>query len=408
MTTKIIHLFNLSLMVCLISFISVEKVQAQNLPDNFQEKWQALVADHRQALKKEGIVGATIAFVYNGKIVATDYYGMEDLATNRPVDKHTIYHWASITKTFTAVGMMQLRDHGLIELSDPIVKYVPELWGVYDPYGSMKEITIRQLMSHTSGFRAASWPWQKHEYKKPWQPHEPTKWSQLVAMIPYTRILFKPGSKYSYSNLGFIFLGKTIERETGSEYESYIENNIFDLLGMYSAYFDTTPWHLKDDRSNNYRLINGQPVANGLDFNTGVTVSNGGLNCTVAAMAKWVSFLMDAPKSKQSLYSTILSHRSLEEMWTPVARVADSSTLGPVKIGLSFFLYHKNGHHIVGHTGGQMSFNTFIFLDPKANVGIIGAYNTAGGDETAPATGKIMTSVRAQALNKLFPLFWDE
>lgn len=391
------------IMALVSTFFSTEPIAAQ-VP-GFQNAWNELVKEHRMALKEEGIVGATIAIVHNGEIIAVDYYGMEDIAGNRPVDKNTIYHWASITKTFTAVGIMQLRDHGLIELSDPIIKYVPELRGVYNPFGPMSEITIRQLMSHSAGFRGATWPWGGD---KPWHPHEPTKWPQLVAMIPYTRIFFEPGSKYSYSNPGIIFLGLTIEGQTGNEYESYIDANIFELLGMEDAYFDTTPWHLLDDRSNNYRTINGEPVANGLDFNTGITVSNGGLNTTVNDMAKWVAFLMGAPQSKQSLYDKILSRSSLHEMWQPVVTVTDSSALGETEMGLSFFLYQHKGHKMVGHTGSQKAFRSFILLDPKADIGIIGVYNTAGGDETASDTGKIRIMTEKYAMEDIFPLFWND
>lgn len=380
-------------------------VFGQNIPSDFDDAWNRLVTKHRSNLEDEGIVGATFAFVHNGEIIAVDYYGMEDLATDRPVDEHTIYHWASITKTFTGVAIMQLRNHDLLELNDPIVKYIPELRRVYNPYGSMKEITNRQLMSHSSGFRGPTWPWGGD---KSWHPHEPTKWPQLVAMFPYTRIHFEPGSKFSYSNPGIIFLGRTIEQQTGSEYESYIDGNIFDLLGMDDAYFDTTPWHLLDNRSNNYRIVNGEPVANGLDFNTGITVSNGGLNTTVNEMAKWMGFLMGAPKERQPIYEKVLEPGSLDEMFEPVISIADSSGLGEVAMGLTFFLYQHNGHQLVGHTGGQKSFSTFIFFDPKSDVGIIGAYNTTGGDKTAPEIDKIINRVRVAGLEKFFPLFRDE
>lgn len=369
----------------------------------FKKAWNELATEHRKALKEEGVVGATLAFVYDGEIIAVDYYGMEDVAGNRPVDEHTIYHWASITKTFTGVAIMQLRDHGLIELDDPIIKYVPELCDVYNPFGSMQDITIAQIMSHSSGFRGPTWPW---DGGKDWQPFEPTEWSQFVAMIPYTRIFFEPGSKYMYSNPAVIFLGQTIERESGNEFEAYIDANIFELLGMKNAYFDITPWHLLDDRSNNYKIIDGKPVANGLDFNTGITVSNSGLNASVADMAKWVSFLMNAPQSKQAVYKEVLAHQSLQEMWQPQVPVPDSLVLAPVTTGLSFFLYQKNGHKIVGHSGSQKAFRSFIFFDPKANIGLIGVYNTAGGDETGADTGMILKKVRLKAMEKFFPLFW--
>ncbi len=123
---------------------------------------------------------------------------------------------------------MQLRDRGLLSLDDPIVKYIPELRQVHNPFGDMGEITIRHLMTHSAGFRGATWPWKD----KAWQPHEPLHLSQLVAMFPYTEIEFKPGSQWSYSNPGIIFLGRVIELLTTDDFEVYVNKNIFMPLDM--------------------------------------------------------------------------------------------------------------------------------------------------------------------------------
>ncbi len=106
------------------------------------------------------------------------------------VDEDTIYHWASITKTFTGIAIMQLRDRGLLSLDDPAVKYVPELREVHNPYGDISQVTIRHLMTHSAGFRAGTWPWGGDQ---PWHPFEPTRWAQVVAMMPYTELQFRPG-----------------------------------------------------------------------------------------------------------------------------------------------------------------------------------------------------------------------
>lgn len=212
-----------------------------SLPEAARAAWSDLVTEWRSGLEAEGIVGASLGLVHGGALVSHETHGLADLATGRAVDEETIYHWASITKTFTAISIMQLRDRGLISLDDPIVDYVPELRGVHNPFGPMEEITIRHLMSHSAGFRGSTWPWGGSE---PWHPHEPTEWSQLVAMVPYTEIRFEPGSRYSYSNPGIIFLGRVIEAVTGDVFEAYVDKNIFRPLGMRRAYFDVTPWHL--------------------------------------------------------------------------------------------------------------------------------------------------------------------
>lgn len=394
-----------SLLGVAVPFIAALPCRGQTaLPADFEPAWQAFVAEHRGALTDQNIVGGTVAFVHAGDVVAIEYYGMADVESGRPVDENTIYHWASITKTFTAVGLMQLYERGLIRLEDPIVDYVPELRRVHNPYGSMEEITLRHLLTHSAGFRSPTWPWAGDE---PWHPHEPTEWSQLVAMIPYTDIEFEPGSRWQYSNPGSVFLGRTIEQVTGDVYEAYIEKNVLRPLDMRSAYFDITPWHLRHARSNSYRVVEGKPIAQGLDFNTGITVSNGGLNASVFDLAKWAGFLMSAPDSLHDAYEHVLAPATLDLMWERALPLDGDDPLGAAAEGLHFFVYDADGHRIIGHTGGQKSFVTFIYVAPDADVAIIGAYNTAGGDDTAPNTGSIFNLAKERARQTFFPMFWE-
>src|SRR5215218_6365394 len=89
--------------------------------------WSRIAALYHQRLQQIGIVGSSLVFVRNGVVAHTAFEGYQDRTTKRPVDEQTIYHWASITKTFTGIAIMQLRDRGLLSLDDPVVKYVAEL-----------------------------------------------------------------------------------------------------------------------------------------------------------------------------------------------------------------------------------------------------------------------------------------
>ena len=229
-----------------------------------------------------GIVGASLVIVRDGKVEAEEYVGYQDDATKRPVDRDTIYHWASITKTFTGIAIMQLRDRGLLTLDDPAVKYVPEIRGIHNPFGDVSQITIRRLMSHSAGLRAGTWPWGGD---KPWHPFEPTGWSQLVAMFPYTEVLFEPGTQYRYSNPGIILLGRIIETLSGDDYEMYVTKNILMPLEMHRTFFDRAPYHLRDRRSHSYTRTDAGLEEMRFDFDTGITVSNGGLNAPLTDMA---------------------------------------------------------------------------------------------------------------------------
>jgi CubicO group peptidase (beta-lactamase class C family) len=329
-----------------------------------------LKAFFRQAVAEEGIVGAGMLIVGRDGIVDSAFAGFADRDSRRPVTSQSIFHWASITKTFTAIALMQLRDRGRLSVDDPIVKYVPELDQAHNPYGPMSDVKIRHLLSHSSGFRNPTWPWGGD---KPWQPFEPTQWAQVVAMLPYTELLFAPGSQYGYSNPGYIFLGRTIETLTGEDFEVYLEKNLLRPLGMSHSYFDMTPYHLLKDRSNNYYLRDGQATANGLDFDTGITVSNGGLNAPLADMALYLRFLIGGYHPTDP---PVIAPSTLDEMWRPVS--PGGGEYGPKsRVGLGYFILERDGVRLIGHTGSQAGFRSFFWIHPESGEAIIAVFNTS-------------------------------
>jgi len=322
------------------------------------------------------------------------------------VDENTIYHWASITKTFTGIAIMQLRDRGRLKLDDPILKYLPELRAVHNPYGDMSEVTLRQLLSHSAGFRDATWPWGGD---KPWHPHEPQRWEQLVAMMPYTEILFKPGTRFSYSNLGIIFLGRVIEDLSGDNYEVYIDKNIFKPLAMYGSYFDATPYHLLKYRSHSYYRRGGRLEPARFDVDTGITVSNGGLNAPFGDMVKYLGFLLGDPR-RQAGYDEVLKRSSLEEMWRPQVGLPGSPDGRNHKdaMGLTFFIEDNYDQHFIGHSGGQNGFITHFYLQPDSRAGYIIAFNTHAiptEQNKLQDTRALDRELKEYLFERVFPLF---
>lgn len=365
----------------------------------FDEAWQDVADLWRRQVEEQGVVGSSLAFLHpDGELLAFEAAGLADEANGRPVTEETIYHWASITKTFTGIAILQLRDRDRLDLDDPILQYVPELAAVHDPFGRLNEITIRHLLSHSAGFRASTFPWGGGE---DWHPHEPADWEQLVAMLPYTTLLFEPGERFSYSNPGIVFLGQVIERLTGEDWEVYVDKNVLRPLGMSRAYFDVTPYHLVGHRSNNYFVQEGRAEAQGLDFDTGITVSNGGLNAPVPDMLKYLRFL-GGSYSPESPEGRVLSRTSLEEMWTMEAPFEDGSG----GLGLTYFLLDEQGRRFVGHTGGQKAFVSFFYVDPSTGAAAIAAFNTLGLDDPPrPDTRQILADVRSALFRTVFPVF---
>lgn len=372
---------NVSRIAFALFFLALANVMnAQTITND--AKFSKFKETFRSELSEAGIVGSSFVFIRENKTVAEDHYGVANVETNRRVDAETIYHWASNTKPFTGIAIMQLRDRGLLKLDDPVTKYLPELRDVHNKFGSMGEITIRHLMTHSAGFRASTWPWDRGQ---DWEPFEPTEYSQLVAMFPFTEILFKPGSKFSYSNPGIIFLGRIIEKLTGDDYEVYIDKNIFKPLEMHRSYFDTTPQHLLKHRSHSYFIENGKRKEGRFDANTGITVSNGGLNSPMSDMLKYLNFLIGDVK-KSAVYDGVLRRSSLEEMWKPGLEAgsgADGNPPGQSRIGLIFFVTESNGKTLIGHSGHQNGFFSYIDFDPKSKSAsiLVGNTDVSGGNE---------------------------
>lgn len=341
--------------------------------------WPAVRDAFHAGVHRHGIVGASLGWVENGALAHLETAGLANRDAAAPIARDTIYHWASITKTFTAVAIMQLRDRGHLTLDDPIVDYVPELAAVHNPHGPMRAITIRHLLSHSAGFRAGTWPWGGSQ---PWHPFEPPGWEQVAAMMPYTEILFPPGSRYRYSNPGVIFLGRVIEKISGEPYETYIDKELLRPLGMRDAFFDRAPSYARGNRSHSYIDSGSGIIEAPFDFDTGITVSNGGLNAPVTDMAKWVAFLLGDPA--RTGYDAVLKRSSLEEMFVPVVPVGTADVgenVGTGSMGLSFFLERHGGVDLVAHSGSQNGFISHIYLHAPSRTGAILAFNTdAQGD----------------------------
>lgn len=336
-------------------------------------RWPDFKSLFREFASTDSIVGASVVVLKDDRIIDRLDLGFADRDKRVPVDSGTIYHWGSITKGLTAISIMQLRDRGRLSLDDHVVDYIPELRQVHDPYGAIDSITIRMLMSHTAGFQNPTWPYTNG---RDWEPFEPTRWEQLVSMMPYQEIAFKPGSRYSYSNPGFIYLARIIEQVTGDPWESYVQKNIFSPLGLSRSYFRATPYYLASHRSHNYAVIRDsssnalKTIDRGADFDPGITVPNGGWNAPVSDIARYTAFLLNA---KQDM---LLKRSSLEEMWTPL-----TLPNGKSEMGLSFFSYGD----VIGHTGHQAEFGAFFYFNPKTHYGVVGVYNTTNYDREVRA-----------------------
>ncbi len=354
-------------------------------PDQaFAHRFQAVLSQH-------GVVGGGFAIVHGQQPPTQFFFGVARKSNGQPVDAATTYNWASITKTMTAIAILQLRDRGKLSLDDPAVRYVPELRQVHDTFGPIDAITIRQLLSHSAGFRNPTWPWDCDDASNcDWQPFEPQHWAQINAMLPYTHIAFRPGSRWSYSNLGYVFLGQIIERLSGDDFEVYLDKNILKPLEMADSYFDRAPYYLESHVSASYLKAGDTLTEQPFDFDTGITTSNSGLKAPISDMAKYLGFLIGDSANRR--YDFVLRRSTLEEAWTGILPVKDPGqpptpyTNGAPMMGLGFFVMSLEGHRYVFHDGDQGGFSSELLIDPARRTASILAVNTTDTGAPAPST----------------------
>lgn len=298
----------------------------------------------RGEMDRQHIPSLALAVLRNGETVKSAAYGVANIEANLPARLETVYQLQSITKTFTATAIMMLVEEGKIALDDKVTKYVEGL------PACCEEITVRHLLSHTSGIKDFI--------------NEPTvdlrkdiSAQGVVKSLTDLPLNFAPGEKYSYSNTGYHLLGMIIHKVTGKLWHEFVKERIFDPLGMNDTRVISL-LHIITNRAAGYvweneRLQNGHFVAP-----TILAYAGGGIRSTVLDMAKW-----DA-----ALYTERLLKRStLEQMWTS-AKLNDGKNAG---YGFGWVVGEFRGRGQISHTGSHMTgFKTVMmrFLDDKLTV----------------------------------------
>jgi CubicO group peptidase (beta-lactamase class C family) len=294
---------------------------------------------------------------------------------------------------FTSIAAMQLVERGMLDLDAPVITYVPAFKSVHNPFGSPNDVTVRHLLTHSSGLRAATWPWNADGATSAalWQSHEPRDWSQIEAMFPFTGLNFQPGSRASYSNLGMSILGRIVEVISGEDIEIYIDKNILRPLEMHRTFFDTTPWSLLPHRVHGYRVASGELRDLGAEVETGATHANGGLNGPLNDMAVFVHWLMPGGNEAR-----ILAPATLEQMIEPQLEFArdDRRT---ISVGLGFFVVDERGsdgetHRYFGHSGFQAGNRSSLYIAADGSGAFLFAANTVS-DGGNPSSGELRISM---------------
>ena len=174
--------------------------------------------------------GFAYGIIADGELVLSGAFGYIDLERNIPADTDSLFKIASLTKSFTALAILQLRDAGKLKLDDPVVTHIPELSGTSSITSDSPAITIRHLLIHAAGFPEDN-PWGDRQL-------DATD-AELLALVESGASLSNaPGITYEYSNLGFALLGQIVERVSGQPFTEYMQSHLFEPLGMTSTVWD--------------------------------------------------------------------------------------------------------------------------------------------------------------------------
>jgi D-alanyl-D-alanine carboxypeptidase len=306
-------------------------------------------------MRKLHIPGVSLAVVRDGRIVKAKGYGLANIEANSAATPKTVYELGSIGKQFTATAVMMLVEEGKISLDDKITKYFP------DAPESWNRVTIRQLLTHTSGIQNhVAVPGYLKIFKTDITFETTPARENLLKEFYKLPMEFEPDETWAYDNTGYYLLGFIIEKTSGKSYYQFLKERIFQPLGM-NATTNTDPRPFVPNRAAGYEWVkdkyeNRPPLLPTIAFSAGTIVS------TVEDMAKWDAALYGEKLLKKS---------SLEQMWTP-AKGKDKATL-PFSYGFGWLIENYHGHRLIHHSGGTFGFSTVIhrFVDDKLTIIIL-------------------------------------
>jgi CubicO group peptidase (beta-lactamase class C family) len=305
----------------------------------------------RNEMQRQHIPGLALLVARGGTILQAEGFGLANVELQVPVKPETVFQSGSVGKQFTATAVMMLMEEGEVGLDDPLTKYFA------DAPASWKDVTVRELLSHTAGF--GDYP-EKFDFRKDWTEDEELK---LVESIP---LAYPPGTKWEYSNLGYLTLGVLIHRVTGEFYGDFLRQRIFQPLGMQTTRIISEA-DIVPNRAAGYRLLKGELKNQEWVAPTVNTTADGSLYFSLLDLAKW-----DA-----ALYTEkLLKRSSFEQMWTP-AKLKNGQ---PNKDGYGFgwFIEERHGHRVISHDGAWQGFETNITRYVNDQLTVVVLTNLAG------------------------------
>lgn len=339
-------------------------------------------------MTRQHLSGLALGIVIDGELVYSKGYGFADLDAKTPPDLDTAYRIGSLTKSFTSLGVLALRDDGVLTLDDPLVRWVPEAAGLVYPTLDARPITLRQLLTHTSGL--------PREYDRTKTATEGEIFAQLQGLV----LENPPGQTFVYSNLGFVLLGATVAHASHARFREFITKRIFQPLGMTASAFDSTPKlapayqddnHTREPKLSEYRIA----------------VGGGGIVSTVRDLARYVAFQLGAYPPRSDADAGPIRRATIRESHVTGFAIGAGVSRRDVKPGQPSleldassygfgWVAHRtcDANDLVEHNGAIDSYRSSITMLVRHGVSVI-ALSNFGNADTSRITNRVITELRA-------------
>lgn len=330
------------------------------------------------------IPGLIHGVVADGRLAHVRGIGVQDLSSGHPVTAATSFRIASLTKAFTALTVLGLRDDGRLMLDAPAESYIPELRRWNYPSKDSPRIRVRDLLCHTAGFVSDD-PWADRQ--------------TLVPEIDFTRLLREgvlfaraPGTAPEYSNLGYALLGRIISDVSGQPYDVTIAQKLLEPLGMSSTGFTGASVPI-EDRATGYSLVDeawhAEPTIPHGSFG-----AMGGLHCTAQDYAKWVAYLLSAwpPRDDEDLgpvprasVRELAQGSSFPEMRRRYGHASTTAGQQAVAYGMGMLVaIDEELGFTLSHSGGYPGFGSHVLLLPHYGIGLFAFANRTYAGVSGP------------------------
>jgi CubicO group peptidase (beta-lactamase class C family) len=335
---------------------------ASGVVDEFEMKARVNVI-----LNRHPTVGLAMGVVRNGSLEFFYGHGLANITSNTPITEDTVFRIGSITKTFTAIAVMQLWEQGLVDLDAPANDYL-RAYRLTPASPSFRPTTLRQLLTHTGGI-----PEQVPSYGLFLPDYgESVKLGRRVpSLAEYyrgsLRVAVEPGTMFIYGDHGIATLGQIVEDVSGKPLDRYFRDHIFEPLGMADTDLLRSE-HVQSRLATGYKLGSGGPKA--ITDRQLVPAAAGAIYSTTGDMARYVAALLGGGSNE---HGSVLKPATLASMFEPHYQ-ADPRVPG---MGLGFFRGNLGGHPTVEHQGILPGFNSQIWLAPNDGVGVLAFTNGA-------------------------------